>query len=69
MSERKPERIPLSKRKLLPPKESASKVVLIELRCPRGILHDLIFDDPDEIIEKTIAEYIKNGWTYEEPKD
>jgi hypothetical protein len=44
-------------------------MVLVELRCPRGILHDLVFDDPDEIIEKTIAEYIKNGWTYEEPKD
>jgi hypothetical protein len=65
----KPERIPLSKWKLLPPKKSARKVVLVELRCPRGILHDLVFDDPDEIIDLKVAEYLAQGWTYEEPKD
>lgn len=62
----KPERIPLSKRKLQPQKENGPKVVLVELRCPHGILHDLIFDDPDEIIEMEIQEYLKQGWKYED---
>jgi hypothetical protein len=65
----KPERIPLSKRKRLPPKKSAREVVLVELRCPRGILHDLVFDGPDEIINLKVAKYLEQGWTCEELKD
>lgn len=61
----KPKRIPLSKRKLSPRKKSNNKTFLVELRCPQGILHDLIFDDPIEIIELKIQEYIKRGWKTE----
>jgi hypothetical protein len=64
----KPERKPLSTRKLAPQKASGPKVVLVELRCPNGKLHDLVFDEPDEIIDLRVKQYLDQGWTYPDTK-